>query len=136
MNGGSMLRKLSLVALVSAVVVASALLAAPAPTGISAQTPRAVCGTADPDGVRTVFLVSDTSGNPVPGVIIAAGGSSEATNTTGIAVLSAGNFTDFSVVLSGMTFQGHLPASEYPAVCAGSSYYRLVSFQINGDATD
>ncbi len=105
-------------------------------TGEGGSTPSAApraalngdCVNASLTGFSTFFLFTNSSGLPVSGIRVTAGGFSQVTNSSGLAVLGGGNFTSFNVSYRGTNLQESVSGRQLPLICEGSSYYRIVSF--------
>lgn len=91
------------------------------------------CGIATRAGLSTIFVIDGPSNNPVEGVTVTAAGTSQVTNSSGIAVIRGGNFTEFAVSVSHEWSSESLAGHKSPLVCSGASYYRVLWLNLTGE---
>jgi len=101
--------------------------------GAFSGTPQVIglngdCVNASLTNFSTLLLFTNSSGLPVSGIRVTAGGFGDVTNSSGLAVLGGGNFTSFEVTYRNTNFGESISGRQLPLICEGSSYYRIVSF--------
>ena len=84
------------------------------------------CRNASQLPAHTIFIVQGASGLPANNAVVTAGGFTATTNSSGMAVIPAGNFTAFSLTLANRQLQGTLANHEPTLICYSDSYYRVV----------
>lgn len=90
------------------------------------------CRSTSVTSFSTIFVIDDAANVPVEGADVAAAGMSQVTNSSGIAVIGGGNFTNFSVSYSHEAFGLSMAGYQSPIVCSGTAYYRVVWLTMTG----
>ena len=84
------------------------------------------CRRANVAAFSTIFLVDNALNKSLQGVEVNGGGLSVFTNSSGMAIVGGGNFTDFAVVYNQQRIVGSLAGYRPALICLGNSYYRVV----------
>jgi hypothetical protein len=124
-----LLFSLATVVACSASLGAESVSSAPTSTVSSAD-----CNSSTATNSSTLFLFVTAAGSPVEGVKVTAGNISEVTNSSGLAVVGGGNFDNFSVDYLNQSVPVSLRGHQFPIICEGSSYHRVVSMVITTSA--
>lgn len=123
--------RITALASVLVLVLGAVAIGTQAKTQVQPAAPNDNCSNSSGTGFLTLFLFETSLGVPAPGVRVTAGGISQVTNSSGLAVVGGGNFTNFNVSYNGDVFWESLAGHYFPLVCTGSSYYRVVSMSFS-----